>query len=403
MHCPVGTYRLNDDAPCTDDVVLVQGTMRVDVTMAEFENTRGSYEEVLAAVAEVSRESVRVRDAHTTFEFPARRLFTVGVDADFDIATTASYVGAVGTAVTPTAVAAAASARGLAVPVVTVSAPTCGMGFTRSRSDACVPCEDGAFKTLPDNSACLACPVATFSSSADLSRMTRCLACRSNAVPANGSTHCECAAGFQGPDGRTCTACRAGESKVAPGDGPCAACRPGTYSSAPTSGCTACTPGKFSSASSSLSCTRCLADQFQPASGAVTCARCAAGLQAPPGSAACFWPAVCAGWPTDIVAAAADAVLVPDKAWSVKAREELSVVLKTFLTHYNKEERHTPSCTELFSKVVARQLELGSGRDAVTSAACPRRQLFSGFTWPHGLWRHGLWRCTYTGRCETGD
>jgi len=191
-------------------------------------------------------------------------------------------------------------------------AATCGMGLTpSSASSACVSCDNGYFKNVPDNSTCLKCRPNTYSNRLELDKTTHCLPCPFNTGSVSGSVNCSCVPGFSGPDGGTCSQCVAGKYKNTSGPGTCTDCIKGTFSaslganesltclqcptrsdapvaSATRSACTCnagstgangetcslCTPGKYKLAAGNGVCVQCIAGTYSAVMGASGCTRC---------------------------------------------------------------------------------------------------------------------------------
>ncbi|KAJ1476232.1 hypothetical protein T484DRAFT_1552100, partial [Baffinella frigidus] len=121
---------------------------------------------------------------------------------------------------------------------------------------SCVPCEPGTYKDVNGSGTCTPCP--------------------SNAQSQNGSSICQCTAGFTGESrvGEGCVACEAGTMPAE-----CSPCEAGTYMDpANATGCTACPPHAVSAeGSASLSSCEC-ARGFRGGAGAGgSCVPCEAG------------------------------------------------------------------------------------------------------------------------------
>ena len=88
---------------------------------------------------------------------------------------------------------------------------------------------------------------------------------------------CLCVAGFTGPHGGLCTACVAGQYKVAPGSAACEKCDAGKHSptvGATTDLCQECSAGKYAAAHAATVCTDCVAGKYAGEAASVGCTMC---------------------------------------------------------------------------------------------------------------------------------
>ena len=104
-----------------------------------------------------------------------------------------------------------------------------GTWNTTSKPPECTPCEAGTYQAATNASECTACPT--------------------NAVSAEGSSSCECAAGYTGDAGvgGDCEACEAGTFKDVSGSATCKVCLM----------CPPCLAGTFMSTTDALGCIAC--------------------------------------------------------------------------------------------------------------------------------------------------
>ena len=138
----------------------------------------------------------------------------------------------------------------------------CVVGHTASANgEACTACEAGKYKATTGSGSCTACPSQT-----------------SSAGGSDALTDCVCVAGYTAAsDGDACTACEAGEYKVATGVGDCSTCPAGTSSASGSDALADCEcEAGYSGASDGEVCTACVADTYKSATGVGDCSDCPA-------------------------------------------------------------------------------------------------------------------------------
>lgn len=374
VRCPAGTLRRPGENMCVDDLVLVLGSMTVNINLTVFERHRSQYVAVLTAVANVPLSGVYVLDANMTKRRLLQRRLLVdngaSVIVEFEITTSASDALAVSNRLTTEALGAEATAAGIPAPIVNAVSVSCGMGLTRNvASSKCVPCARGRFKSIPGNGPCMACPDNTFSDGVQPALKSYCEPCASNAMSTTDSTACICNAGFARAGDGTCTQCLAGTLKLSPTgivecvcfagyearNGRCNHCIVGSYG-ATGHNCTACEVGKYSDVTASTTCTLCRTNSFQLLPGAITCDPCSAGLYSVPGSSACRARSACPDWSNDIVDATVLVLSMTRDGMSINARQDSFEILDTFTRHYNLQSAESLplSCTSMYEMVVTR-------------------------------------------------
>lgn len=112
----------------------------------------------------------------------------------------------------------------------------CNLGFTGSNGGTCTSCVAGKYKDATGSAACTLCEANMYQPLTTQVAASSCTACPSTfAVSPAGSSalaSCECAPGYFGPNGGTCTPCYAGRFKTDKGPHDCTLCLNGTYSTA---------------------------------------------------------------------------------------------------------------------------------------------------------------------------
>jgi hypothetical protein len=112
----------------------------------------------------------------------------------------------------------------------------CNLGYTGPNGDTCGACVAGKYKDATGSAVCTDCGVNRYQTSTAQTSVSSCTACPSTFAlsPAGSSAlaSCECAPGYFGPNGGTCTPCYAGRFKTNKGPHDCTLCLNGTYSNA---------------------------------------------------------------------------------------------------------------------------------------------------------------------------
>lgn len=299
--CPAGTLLLPGTDECVEDIVRVEGSMAVPLNASMFERHKRTYIEGLANVSGVPPAAVQL-----TLVSPntRRRLSAAGgVVVAFQITAAREAAGAASVRMrVQAALESWAAVARVPSPVMGFVGVTCGAGRAPGAS-ACDLCVHGSFKSLPDNSSCLPCPLNTSAHAP-----THCVQCQTNAMSAGGSSNCSCLPGFSG---RVCAACAAGTYKPAPGG---AACLP-----------------------------------------------CTSGWRSNAGATACRLLLACPGpeWKYSMVSAASAALLVPNGDDSSDAFADSSDALEAFIAHYNRQGYGRPpkdkaalSCTDIYNQAL---------------------------------------------------
>jgi len=111
----------------------------------------------------------------------------------------------------------------------------CALGYYKL-VNTCTACGAGKYKDTTGFAACTDCGVNTYQPLTAQTSVSSCTACPSTfAVSPAGSSalaSCQCAPGYFGPNGGTCTPCYAGRFKTDKGPHDCTLCLNGTYSTA---------------------------------------------------------------------------------------------------------------------------------------------------------------------------
>jgi len=300
--CPEGSQFMPDTRECANDLVRIEGSMTVSVDATTFEMYRSRFVAGIADAARVHSSRVEILSVNGARRLLRRLLQTQGpstntgsVAVDFRITVAASSVQNTSALLTQTRLSTWTVDNGVPVPIINSIVVTCGMGLTPSSTPSeCVPCDDGYYKRLPGDAACLQCEPGTFSNSFEFNRTTHCLPCPSNSSSANASTTCSCVRGFSGPDGGACSQCVAGKHKNASGSGACTDCENGTYSALPgavtcllcptrsdapvaSTEQRACTCNAGSTGADGGPCEWCAAGTYKPLTGAAACTACESG------------------------------------------------------------------------------------------------------------------------------
>eukprot|EP00960_Hanusia_phi_P077464 768697-Hanusia_phi.AAC.3 len=165
----------------------------------------------------------------------------------------------------------------------------------------CVACEKGKYKDIAGTSDCVLCPSGKYSDRVAAPSLASCLQCPDNAFSPGGSPQresCTCNAGYWGPYGGNCTACKGGKYSNVSGlltidtcrDCPaghfsyqgstmCHKCPSNTYSEVPVSNislCMPCTPNAVS-IPGSISSAACKCNYGYYSSEPSTCSPCREG------------------------------------------------------------------------------------------------------------------------------
>ena len=137
----------------------------------------------------------------------------------------------------------------------------------------------------PDGGTCTQCEAGKFK---DVTGSAACEACPASSDSPAGSissTACACDVGFTGPNGGTCTQCEAGQFKDVTGSAACETCSANSHSPAVGSiSSTACTCDKGFTGPNGGTCTQCQDGEFKDATGSAACSICPASSDSPTGS-----------------------------------------------------------------------------------------------------------------------
>ena len=166
----------------------------------------------------------------------------------------------------------------------TCEACPAGQTTTSTPRTACSDCPPGSFATAGSTLGCQSCPVNTYAPDAgsDL-----CLACSAGFAALSGSTGCTaCGPGTRSSSSGACVSCSAGTYASSPANAQCLTCAPGTAASAGASSCAECEPGTYASSGQS-SCASCPAGTSSNQFRASVCPNCGIGFAAGAGSTTC--------------------------------------------------------------------------------------------------------------------
>ncbi|EKX45109.1 hypothetical protein GUITHDRAFT_109153 [Guillardia theta CCMP2712] len=138
---------------------------------------------------------------------------------------------------------------------VPISGCKCGAGYSGTIAfswSTCQACSKGKYKDIIGTSNCVACPAGKYSEIDAAPSLGNCLQCPNNSYSPEGSpqrTSCTCNAGYWGPHGGNCTACRGGKFSNISGSltvDTCKSCLPGQYSYDGSTVCLKCPANTYS-------------------------------------------------------------------------------------------------------------------------------------------------------------
>eukprot|EP00808_Paulinella_micropora_P005719 g34204.t1 len=178
---------------------------------------------------------------------------------------------------------------------LSLSYQQCPAGEYSVSGDACAPCANGSYTSVPGRPVCTQCEPGRYAPSPALTSCTVCeqgKAVNRGPPPLSlGAHRCDpCAPGYYSPVTGliSCLPCAAGTYQNRTGQKECLACPKGSYSGQNAQTCVPCQPGEYADSPSSITCRPCEAGKFSSGYASYSCTDCEAGsAQALPSQTSC--------------------------------------------------------------------------------------------------------------------